>query len=64
MELDFQIAILADLQGPKFRIGYVKDKIILKKGINLFSIKKKILVMKIEFIYLIKRFIIVLKKIL
>ena len=40
MELDFQIAILADLQGPKFRIGYVKDKIILKKG-NKFVFDQK-----------------------
>ena len=31
-ELNLQIAILADLQGPKFRIGKIQDNIKLKEG--------------------------------
>ena len=42
-ELNFQIAILADLQGPKFRIGKVEENIILKKDETFKFDKKKII---------------------
>ncbi len=31
-KLNVQVAILADLQGPKFRIGSMKDGVLIKKG--------------------------------
>lgn len=33
---DFHVAILADLQGPKLRVGKMADKVVLKEG-NLFT---------------------------
>ena len=31
-ELDTNVAILADLQGPKIRIGKIEDGVVFKKG--------------------------------
>ena len=41
-ELKFQIAILADLQGPKFRIGKVEKDVLLKVGEKFQFDKNKI----------------------
>ena len=41
-ELNMHTAILADLQGPKIRVGLLKKPVKLKKGAELiFSTKKK-----------------------
>ena len=40
-KLNFQIAILADLQGPKFRIGEMEDGILVKPGASFKFDKSK-----------------------
>merc|ERR1711990_27789 len=42
-ELNYQIAILADLQGPKFRIGKIQENIKLKEGAQFRFDRNKIL---------------------
>ena len=40
-EMDIHVAILADLQGPKLRIGEVEKDIVLKEGMEFKLISKK-----------------------
>ncbi len=43
-EFHYNTSILADLQGPKLRVGVMKDEVVLKKGdIITFSTKEEIL---------------------
>ena len=39
-ELDTNVAILADLQGPKIRVGKMKDGVVFKKG-DLFTLSSR-----------------------
>ena len=46
-ELDTNVAILADLQGPKIRVGKMEDGVVFKKGDEFtLSTRKKLLVTK------------------
>ena len=36
-ELGFNASILADLQGPKLRVGVMKDEVFVAEGDKLFS---------------------------
>ena len=43
-EFQYNTSILADLQGPKLRVGVMKDEVVLKKGdIITFSTKEEFL---------------------
>ena len=41
-ELGFNVGVLADLQGPKLRVGKMKDDVVVKKGARIVFTTKKI----------------------
>ncbi|MED5363338.1 MAG: pyruvate kinase, partial [Bacteroidota bacterium] len=41
-ELGFNVGVLADLQGPKLRVGKMKDDVVVEKGARIVFTTKKI----------------------
>ena len=58
-KLNLQIAILADLQGPKFRIGEMKDETLIKPEKFSNSINQNYQGIRNEYICHMKKFILV-----
>ena len=62
-ELDTNVAILADLQGPKIRVGKMEDGVVFKKGdVFILSTEKEIYVINKKHLLHIKILLNMLRK--